>query len=473
MDAQDRDESKQRRREETLARRIGQALDEMDGRNAALCPDGEILAAYAERALSLPETEKWESHFSSCARCRKILMVLAASSDTPLAEKEVVNLGELISAVQSPAEIKGKSARRSRPWIADWRTRWLAPAFGAAAVMAVWFAMHPPWRATDRSASQTLVAQAPKEEAPLSPTPTEADKLSRLAPRQKEEGQAAPSSERSSANAEALNSPVGGLKKVPAGAGNALENVSPNAGEAKGSLQQQEKLSGPVNGSEMQPAAISPAPPSPAKAQAETEASAARQSNGKTASAPAVPGAIRAESFAKAIGTPSAQDKQAGAPQAAASAPAVPAPAPQVTTRQRSIQGFSALKAAEPASIEATAPFGSTVWRLGKGGRIERSADGGETWISQTSPILEDWLAGVAVSDTVCWAAGSNGSIARTIDGERWERVAPPAMAAGADSKLPDWTGITARDAQSATITSRDGRKFATVDGGKTWKPQQ
>jgi photosystem II stability/assembly factor-like uncharacterized protein len=45
-------------------------------------------------------------------------------------------------------------------------------------------------------------------------------------------------------------------------------------------------------------------------------------------------------------------------------------------------------------------------------------------------------------------------------------------MSAGADSKWPDWTGITARDAQSATITARDGRKFATADGGKTWQSQ-
>jgi hypothetical protein len=367
--------------------------------------------------------------------------------------------------------VKGKSAGRSRPWIADWRMRWLAPAFGAAAVLAVWFAMRPPWRAPDRSAPETLVAQAPKEEAPLSPAPQEPDRLSRVAPQQKEESRSAPPSERSVTNAQALNSPVGGLKKVPADSGNALDKVSPNAGEARSSLQQQEKPSVPVNGREMQSQAVPSAPPSPAKAQ--TEASAAPQANGKAAGAPAVPGAMRAESFAKAIGTPSAQENQAVTPQPAASAPAVPAPSPQAAPSARSIQGFAALKAAKPASIQATAPFGSTVWRLGNGGRIERSADGGETWISQTSPILEDWLAGVAVSDTVCWAAGSNGSIARTNDGERWERVAPPAMAAGADSKFPDWTGITARDAQSATITSRDGRKFATVDGGKTWKPQQ
>jgi photosystem II stability/assembly factor-like uncharacterized protein len=129
-----------------------------------------------------------------------------------------------------------------------------------------------------------------------------------------------------------------------------------------------------------------------------------------------------------------------------------------------------ALKSVEAATIQATAPFGSTVWRMGKGGKIERSADAGETWVLTTSPSQEDWLATVAISDTVCWVAGRNGSIARTADGDNWERVAPPAVAAGADGKLPDWTGITAIDARSAVVTARDGRKFSTTDGGKTWQ---
>ena len=88
------------------------------------------------------------------------------------------------------------------------------------------------------------------------------------------------------------------------------------------------------------------------------------------------------------------------------------------------------------------------------------------------SPSKEDWFAGAAVSDTVCWLLGRNGAIARTRDGKSWESVTPPAQAAGTDAKLPDWTGITVRDAQSAAITASDGRKFATADGGKTWQAQ-
>ena len=120
-----------------------------------------------------------------------------------------------------------------------------------------------------------------------------------------------------------------------------------------------------------------------------------------------------------------------------------------------------------------SAPSGSILWRTASGGKIERSSDSGRTWHAQLSPSQEDWLSGTAVSDTVCWLAGRNGAIARTLDGQRWDRVSPPAQAAGNAGNLPDWTGIAARDAQSATVTASDERRFATSDGGKTWQALQ
>src|ERR1700722_3654791 len=179
MDSRQKDEFKPGGGQETLARRLGDALDQLDSGNAAACPDGEILATYAERGLGQAETDKWENHFATCCRCRKILQVLAVSEDTPLAEKEVARLGELISASRAPIEITERAAKRGRHRVADWRTRWLAPAIGVAAVLAVWFAMRPPRRATDRGVSDNLIAQAPKEELPVSPPPEALDSLSK------------------------------------------------------------------------------------------------------------------------------------------------------------------------------------------------------------------------------------------------------------------------------------------------------
>ena len=460
MDSQYRDENKNRRRRELLARRMGEALDQMKPHGEGECPDAEIIAAYAEQGLGPAESAEWEGHFAACARCRNILRVLAASADTPLAEKEVAQLGKLVSAVRAPVEITGKSAGSARPRFVDWRTRWLAPAIGVAAVLAVWFAMRPPWRAPNRGASETLVAQAPKEEVPLSPAPAEVDQLSKVAPQQDRKTAPAPPPDRLSANAAPLNSPAGAPAKGRADAAAALDKISPSTDEARSSLQKEKKLSALPDGREIQPPAISPAAPAPPKAQAAMEASSAPQSEAKDATSTTGAAAPQVETKTNAIGGAASRDKQVATLQGG------------VQPSARNERTFGALRQIQNFSSMLKAPSGSTLWRAGNGGVIERSADAGKTWVSQVSPSQEDWLAGAAVSDTVCWVAGRNGAIARTMDGARWERVSPPAQAAGTDAKLPDWTGVTARDALSATITANDGRKFATADGGKTWQVQ-
>ena len=52
MDSQDRDETKIRRRQELLARRVGEALDQMKPHGLKECPDAEVIAAYAEQTLA-------------------------------------------------------------------------------------------------------------------------------------------------------------------------------------------------------------------------------------------------------------------------------------------------------------------------------------------------------------------------------------------------------------------------------------
>jgi hypothetical protein len=48
-----------------------------------------------------------------------------------------------------------------------------------------------------------------------------------------------------------------------------------------------------------------------------------------------------------------------------------------------------------------------------------------------------------------------------TTDGERWERRPFP---------LPvDLAAVEASSARAAAVTTRDGRRFETLDGGATW----
>src|ERR1700687_1536525 len=138
MDSQKRDESRDRRREEALARRMAEALDQLAPRDTEECPDAELIAGYHEKSLEPDEIVRWEGHFAICGRCRKILAVLAASVETPLAEIEVAHLGELIATTRAPAPAGVRPIGAARPDRLAWRTRWLAPALGGAGGLGRW-----------------------------------------------------------------------------------------------------------------------------------------------------------------------------------------------------------------------------------------------------------------------------------------------------------------------------------------------
>jgi photosystem II stability/assembly factor-like uncharacterized protein len=59
---------------------------------------------------------------------------------------------------------------------------------------------------------------------------------------------------------------------------------------------------------------------------------------------------------------------------------------------------------------------------------------------------------------------GAAGTVLLTQDGDRWERRPFPLAV--------DLTSIEARNTRNATVTTRDGRRFATLDGGATWIPR-
>ena len=469
MDAKDRNESRLRWREETVAQRAGKALDEVDARNASDCPDGEILAAYAQQGLGQGETGKWESHFATCSRCRKILLVMAASADADAGEKEVAPVGGASATPRDSAEEKPEAASQPRQSWWDWRMRWLAPALGAAVVLVVWLAMRAPWRVTDRNSSGTLIAQAPKEEAQQSPASLEAGRLSRVAPSQDQKTKPAPQANEPSAVPAPFSSANEASQNGRADTGVDLDKISPSAATNSNQAEKKQKR---LEERELQPAPPSLTSPS---AQAALPAPAAPQSEAKSASNSTAAGALQTETNSNVAGNAPARDQQAAATQAEAGAAPDGAARQQVSpaprTGQQTPRVFAAIRPLQTAAALLKAPSGTILWRAGKGGSIERSSDSGKTWVFQTSPSQEDWLAGAVISDTIAWMAGRHGALARTVDGTRWERVSPPAQAA-VNATLPDWTAITARDGQNATITAGDGRKFITADGGMTWQAQ-
>jgi hypothetical protein len=466
-----RDESRDRRREEALARRVGDALDQLAHRDAVACPDAELIAAYHEKSLQPDEIARCESHFATCARCRKVLQVLAASADAPLDEKEVARLGKLVAVARSPLEASRHSAEPAHLSRLNWRTRWLAPALGIAAVLAIWFAMRPPRRPADQNPAGNLIAQAPKSEpAPSMEAPTK---------QQSAEATVNPkrNSEAPTDRVHSANPPTDSLAKKSLDAGGGAREIAPNSNTAESGLHDEKRQKAESN-------EIGTGSPTGVGGALSTPAPAARAA----APLPAAPPSPQAQAKTQAPNQASADAVQ---PRSTTQSVTATGEAPPVATTNgtlsgslneskakdlplngRNYQSMAKLDALGEFPAQLKTPSAKILWRAGRGGNIQRSSDAGRSWTPQASPLQEDWLAGAPVSDTVCWIVGRDGAIARTTDGSHWEKIAPPQMAAEASGKLPDWIGIAAVDANRATITSSDLHRFATRDAGKTWNAQ-
>jgi hypothetical protein len=119
-------------------------------------------------------------------------------------------------------------------------------------------------------------------------------------------------------------------------------------------------------------------------------------------------------------------------------------------------------QARRAASVEVVSPDPRVRWRVGPGLIVQRSTDGGASWIAQQTGASAELTAGSAPTVDVCWLVGRGGVVLRTTDGGgQWQRVMFPEAA--------DLAAISATTARNATVTLADGRRFTTTDGGAVW----
>jgi hypothetical protein len=185
-----------------------------------------------------------------------------------------------------------------------------------------------------------------------------------------------------------------------------------------------------------------------------------------------------AEMLAARVATEERRTPPAVAAQAAVSPPAadVPAKATAATKMPAADQLRAApgpvatpsvreeLDRLEPTPIVTAATDRTVRWRLGPGGRIWRSTDAGSSWHWQLSGVSANLVAGSAPSATTCWAVGASGVVLLTVDGERWTLLPFPLSV--------DLVAVEATSARVGTVTTRDGRRFETLDAGLTWSPR-
>jgi hypothetical protein len=154
--------------------------------------------------------------------------------------------------------------------------------------------------------------------------------------------------------------------------------------------------------------------------------------------------------------------RAAAEPAAPAAGPVAAAPpAAAAAEARQAFQETSANALAQKAAPAARTPgpVAGVRWRV-SGATLERSADAGSTWTAVG--VDAEVTALSSPSPVVCWVVGRRGVVFRTTDGQNFSRVAFP--------ETTDLSGVQATDIQSAAVTTRDGRRFTTTDGGRTWQ---
>lgn len=479
MPTDDRD----RQLERALARHLSNSSPD------AACPDAEILAAYHERTLSLEEMARWKEHIAGCTRCQEALALVEHTEGVVEEDwvgqvfgQHVPAAGELMgtSRMRNPAAGASKDllqaalpAREEAPVplpekrISRLNWRWVVPVGALAAAVIVWVGVRDIQMA-NKAATQSVQVAENREAAPVPAAPVPpAAKLGDVLKQQ----------ERSVPNPEIAQNRADRTAQ-----GSEAQLVAPPTNQdATGVLQQQQvrppmqmalprkvgpnQQAGAFRAEHTAPKEGEAVPAQPASSSAPSSVSVAKNSAPYSAPAPAPPGV--AGGAAVSTANQAETKKQKAVPQASA-ALEVAAPASNASTADRYAgvrDSMDLMRVAAEDRRLIVAPGQKHAWRVGDGGAIERSTDGGKTWKKQNSGVTADLTAGSATSDRVAWIAGKNGTLLLTTDGgKHWKQITTPIDG--------DLGGVHAVDAAHASIWDLPNRKsFETSDGGETWKP--
>jgi hypothetical protein len=394
---------------------------------AGECPPAEELAAFAEGSLATTERETLEVHLAACERCQEAIATLA--------ELPEVQVG-------SRPRTEGQGLPVSGLRVPGFRIlRWLVPAAAGATALVAYLAVRPP---APTSSADVRPAVTGNPTAPATP----AQQTAKERAARSESASAAPA-----AGTVTRDAPQ------PAEAAPASAN-RPNPGRPGGAAATTLVQARPAAAPTPSPAAAAPAPQVAVDAlELKGEAPPAKTVVADAATKPAPAG------YGGGAGGVAFR-VQATPPKEVAMSKALPAAPPAADVNQPRVGVVAesvAITAGQLAPIVFASRAGEARWRLEPGGVISRSSDGGTTWRRQLTDAVAELLAGSAPSATTGWVVGRQGMVLRTIDGQHWLRCRFP--------ETVDLIAVDAKDDRSATVTTRDGRRFGTTDAGVTWSP--
>ena len=412
------------------------------------CPDPETLAAYHENALAPEELLFWNQHFAGCFRCQELLKHLAATDNQALPALET---GKPVTA--GPSYTVTAAPRSRFRWASSWR--WAVPAGALAGGLLVWVAIRQTQSPNLEMAKNQQAPSLSAETAHASPTPQNLGAPLPEVARKAERGLARERSERLPA-ADASKTSTPEKKGLAPPQANPQKSVPPPAAAKRRDQDAAGAPSAKERGDFLDREGSERSVVKP-RGEESVSSSVARLQQEPQAMSAEVPKGV-AESSTITRETTSAQPMQGKAPSSIGGT---------LTAGSEKLRDFDSRVAFRKASAKTPVmiltPEGRVRWRAGKAGMIERSADGGGSWVAQRSGVAADLLAGSAVSDEVCWIIGRAGTILRTTDGgTHWLKLPSPSS--------QDLAAVRATGAQQAVIFDVSNRRaYKTTDGGASW----
>lgn len=392
---------------------------------AGACLEPGTLAAWLEGSLAGEELAAAESHSAGCERCQAMLAAM----------------------------VQTEPAVTPRRWWQSLTARWVVPVAAVATAAALWISVAPdglprapvPSSEADSAAARSASIPTQTERAPGTAPPSIVPSPSIAPPPRAAEERSALADGVQTPDALRKNKATPGAKA----AGRMTEDLQARRDRAEPGPPVESLLEA------RKEAQASPAsPPSPPPA---AELNAQGRSSAPLRSAEPARDRKQEGSPGPPLPAPpaSVQKAQEGRP---ASAPLVPAVGQATTPSALATPSF---RSARVRSIDIVSPDPAIRWQAGDGGLVRRSVDGGVTWVVQPTGTTLDLTAGSSPARAVCWLAGRSGVVLLSIDGKTWQRRAVP--------EVVDLVAVSATDAKTATVTTSDGRRFSTTDGGTTW----
>lgn len=363
------------------------------GREAGVCPDAAMLAAYADNGLSPGERGQIEAHSADCSSCQHHLALLGAVSVE-----------------------RGDPAEPARSWLGRWG--WLVPVATAVLVVAVWIRM--PERRTPVEADRDEQARqaAPPGEGPKDERPGFSSQ-DRVEPAPPVQGRFAdphalaerPGTARRSDQAQKSAAPSG-QPPASAGKGAATSPAEEDASRAEAQAKADQRLFGQA------------APPPPAGAQEARPRAPAAAPQAATAGPPAaVADALKEEVTATPEREASARKSVAAAP---ATLTAIASATESYRASGRRIErsadgGVTWTVALADAGVTVTAAAcaaGGPCWFGGAGGEVlRRTADG---FARSALPVRLPVAAIAPSTGPSAVVTVQGGARYRTTDGMTW-----------------------------------------------------